>query len=252
MKVTMLGTGTAIPVPDRGYAGLLVEVGGERIVCDAGPGTLRQLSRVGVTYLDLDRLFVTHIHPDHSLDLVSILFAMHIPEPGRRTPFTIYGPPGLRRLIDRLSRAYQGWMAPQTYRLTVRELRPGTLRLPGGRVRAVAMQHSTPTLGYRFDAGGASMVYSGDTDAGPGISALARGVDLLILECSMTDERKVAGHLTPSECGRIAAAAGCRHLVLTHFYPIFHGYDIRARVRRNFRGRVTLARDFQSFRLRGN
>ena len=60
----------------------------------------------------------------------------------------------------------------------------------------------------------------------------------------MTDGRKVSGHLTPSECGRIAAAAGCDHLVLTHFYPVFKGYDIRRRVRRFYRGPLTLAKDF--------
>ena len=65
----------------------------------------------------------------------------------------------------------------------------------------------------------------------------------------MTDERKVAGHLTPTECGQIAGAANCRHLALTHFYPVFKGYDIRKRVRRAFRGPLTLARDLTSFRL---
>ena len=93
------------------------------------------------------------------------------------------------------------------------------------------------------------MVYSGDTDACEGIVELGRDADLLILECSMTDERKVAGHLTPTDCGQIAALASCRHLVLTHFYPVFEGYDIRARVRRSFSGRLTLARDVATFVL---
>ena len=65
----------------------------------------------------------------------------------------------------------------------------------------------------------------------------------------MTDERKVTVHLTPTECGQIAARAGCRHLVLTHFYPGFARYVIRARVRRAFQGRVTLAKDLQHFTL---
>ena len=64
----------------------------------------------------------------------------------------------------------------------------------------------------------------------------------------MTDERKVAGHLTPTECGRIAEQANCRHLALTHFYPVFKGYDVRKRVRRHFRGRLTLARDLTTLR----
>ena len=98
-------------------------------------------------------------------------------------------------------------------------------------------------------SGGTVLAYSGDTDAGEGIVRLGAGADTLILECSVTDERKVAGHLTPTECGQIAAASGCRRLVLTHFYPVFHGYDIRRRVRRAFRGPLTLARDFTRLSL---
>jgi ribonuclease BN (tRNA processing enzyme) len=247
MKVTMLGTGTGVPVPERGYAGILVEVAGERIVLDAGPGTLRQLARTGATFLDVDRLFITHAHPDHCLDLVSFLFAMRIPNPGRRKPFAIYGPKGLARLLRRLHAAFPGWLTPRGYRLRVRELGETVLRLPGYRVRTHRMHHSTETLGYRIESRGAVVAYSGDTDVGPGPVALGRAADLLILECSVTDERKVAGHLTPTECGRLAAEARCRHLALTHFYPVFRGYDVRARVRRAYRGRLSLARDYQVF-----
>ncbi len=249
MKVVLLGTGTGMPVPDRGYAGIYVRVGSEHVVFDAGPGTLRQLSRIGVTFLDLDRVFITHFHPDHCLDLVSILFAMRMPDPPRTKPLTIYGPPGLRTLYRRLNTAFNGWIAPKSYRLTFKELGATTLRLPSYTVKTERMRHSKSALGYRLTEHGRSVAYSGDTDVCDGIVRLGRQVDLLILECSLTDERKVEGHLTPSECGRIAAEAACRHLVLTHFYPVFHGYDIRARVRRSFRGRLTLGRDFAVFLL---
>jgi len=247
MRVTMLGTGTGVPVPHRGYAGLLLEIGGERVLCDAGPGTLRQLTKTGNSYLDLNRLFVTHAHPDHSLDVVSILFAMRMPGAPRRRPFHIYGPRGLQRLIRRLNVAFHGWLAAETYRLTIHEM--GQASFTCGRYRVVTrrMEHSTEAIGYRFTSGRRVVVYSGDTDTGGGIVELAAGADLLILECSTTDERKVKGHLTPTECGRIAAKAGVGHLVLTHFYPVFQGYDIRARVRRAFRGRLTLAKDFHTF-----
>ena len=83
----------------------------------------------------------------------------------------------------------------------------------------------------------------------PNVVRLGRGADLFLLECSVPDKRKVAGHLTPEECGRIAADAGCRHLVLTHFYPVFEGCTPRRCVRRAFRGRLTFARDFTAFTL---
>jgi len=243
MKIVLLGTGTGVPVPDRGYAGIYVRVDREHVILDAGPGTLRQLSRIGVTFLDLDRIFFTHFHPDHCLDLVSILFAMRIPDPPRTKPLTIYGPPGLKTLYRRLNTAFSGWIAPKTYRLTLREIGATTIALPGYTVRSERMRHSKGALGYRLTERGRSLAYSGDTDVCDGIVRLGRRVDLLILECSLTDERKVEGHLTPSECGRIATAAKCRHLVLTHFYPVFRGYDIRRRVQHAYRGRLTLGRD---------
>ena len=132
----------------------------------------------------------------------------------------------------------------------LRELRQDTLKLPGYTLMSRRMSHyDTGAVGYRITAGGRSLAYSGDTDVCEAVIELGRNANLLILECSVRDEQKVEGHLTPSDCGRIAAATGCRHLVLTHFYPVFHGYDIRRRVRRFYRGRLTLASDFTSFRL---
>ena len=269
MKVVILGSGTGAVVKDRGYAGIYVRAGGEHLVLDAGPGTLRQLAHLGVTYLDLDAVFLTHFHPDHCLDLVSILFAMRIPRPAvgspsaadtssaarmvpprsRTKPLTVYGPRGLTRLSRRLSTAFQGWIEPRTYRLTLKEIGETTLRLPGYTIRTKRMRHGTAALGYRVESGGRSLAYSGDTDVCPQIIELGRRADVLVLECSMTDELKGAGHLTPSECGRIAQRAGCRHLVLTHFYPVFQGYDIRRRARKAFAGRLTLARDFATVLL---
>lgn len=249
MRVVILGSGTGVPVPHRGYAGIYVRIANEHLLLDAGPGTLRQLSHLRVNYLDLDRIFITHFHPDHCLDLVSILFAMRIPQPARTKPLVIYGPPGIKRLYQQLNAAFKNWIQPKTYRLTFRELRATSLRLPGYTLRTKLMNHSPGALGYRLEAGGRSVAYSGDTDYGRGIVELGRRADLLILECSLTDERKTSGHLTPTECGRIAAEAGCRHLVLTHFYPVFRGYDIRARVRRHFDNRLTLAHDFLTIRV---
>jgi len=243
MKVVILGAGTAIPAKGHSPSGLYVRAAGEHLLFDAGSGTLQRLHAIGVTHRQLDRLFLTHLHVDHCLDLVALLFALRIPSPARTKPLLVYGPRGTQRLWRQLNRAFHGWLEPKTYRLLVNEIDETTLRGRGLRIRTRRMRHSTAALGYRLEARGASFAYSGDTDVCDGIVELGRGADLLILECSMTDERKVAGHLTPTECGRLAAAARCRHLVLTHFYPVFQGYDLRRRVRRAFRGPLTLARD---------
>ena len=233
MRVTILGAGTAIPAAHHSPAGIYVQAGREHVLLDAGPGTLQRLHAAGAPWPRLDRIFLTHYHLDHCLDLASILFALRLPGVGRRTPLTVYGPPGLWRLYRRLNVALNHWIAPRGFRLILKEVRDTALRLPGYTVRSQRMRHDdTGAVGYRITERGRSLAYSGDTDVCEGIVALGRDADALILECSTPDERKVEGHLTPGDCGRIAASAGCRQLVLTHFYPIFAGYDIRSRVRR--------------------
>lgn len=246
MRVTILGAGTTIPATHHSPAGVYVRAGGEHLLFDAGPGTLQRLHAIGVTRLDLDRMFLTHYHLDHCLDLASILFTLRIPDPARKKPLTIYGPKGLTKLYRQLNVAFHGWLAPRTYRLTFKELGETTLRMSRYTICTKSMNHSTLALGYRLEAEGKIVAYSGDTDVCEEIVELGRGADLLILECSMPDERKTHGHLTPSECGRIAWQARCRHLVLTHFYPVFAGYEIRRRVRRQFAGCLSLAKDFLS------
>ena len=243
MKVVILGAGTAIPAARYSPAGIYVRAAGEHLLFDAGPGTVQRLFAAGASLFQLDRIFLTHYHLDHCLDLASILFALRLPRPARKKPLTIYGPRGLTRLYRQLNRAFHGWLEPRTYRLTFRELGETRLTFHGCTVATQRMNHTTEALGYRLEAGGKRMVYSGDTDSCRQIVALGRDADVLILECSMPDEQKVVGHLTPTECGQIADRTNCRHLVLTHFYPALRGYDIRRRVRRSYDRRLTLARD---------
>lgn len=250
MDAIILGAGTAVPADRYSPAGLYVQVGQEHVLLDAGAGTLQRMGIAGLPWHQLDRIFLTHFHVDHCLDLVSILFALRLPDVRRAKPLHVYGPPGLKRLYQRLRTVFQGGIEPSGFRLVLYEAPATTLRLPGYQVQTYPMKHyATRAVGYRLTSAGKSLAYSGDTDACEGVINLGLRADALVLECSVTDERKVAGHLTPSECGRIAAEAGCRQLVLTHFYPVFQGYDIRRRVRRAFRGRLTLARDFTRLQL---
>ncbi len=107
MKVIVLGSGTGCPSKERGSAGIYVEIGGRHLLFDAGPGSLRQLVRLGVSHLQLDRVYLTHFHPDHCLDVFAILFAMRHPYPPRTSPLLLAGPPGLKRLYASVNRAFR-------------------------------------------------------------------------------------------------------------------------------------------------
>jgi ribonuclease BN (tRNA processing enzyme) len=107
------------------------------------------------------------------------------------------------------------------------------------------MSHIEGSIGYRITgADGTSVAYSGDTDYSENAVALARGAGLFICESALPDAiMKVEGHLTPSLAGRIAAEAGVKKLLLTHFYPECESVDIEAQCRRNYKGPLILAND---------
>ena len=85
MKVTILGSGTCVPRLSRSASSMLVETGKAKILVDLGPGTMRRLLEYGLTIFDLTHIFLTHFHPDHTSELVPLLFATKYPDGAART-----------------------------------------------------------------------------------------------------------------------------------------------------------------------
>ncbi len=81
------------------------------------------------------------------------------------------------------------------------------------------------------------------------MSELGRDADLLIADCSMPDEAKIEGHLTPGLAGELAAAGGVKLLVLSHFYPACDGVDVVAQCRRHYAGPIVCAEDLMRIDL---
>ena len=244
MHVTILGSGTAIPSLRRGSPGLLVEVAGQSLLFDGGAGTLPRLLKAGVTVLELDRVFYTHLHPDHTGDLVPLLFALRNPAWQRTKPLYLTGPRGFGAYYESLVGVYGDWIAAKNYELVLHETLKETTEGEGFRVIPREVVHLQHSLCYRVEAAdGKSLVFSGDTTYCDAIIDAARGADLLVLECSAPDEQPMKNHLTPTEAGQIAALSGCRRLALTHFYPICDEYDIITPCRKVFDGELILAED---------
>ena len=102
---------------------------------------------------------------------------------------------------------------------------------------------------FNYLTDGFSAVYTGDTDYSETIIDLAKDADLLICECALPDRHKVEGHLTPSLAGDLAAKAGVRKLVLTHFYPECDQEDIAAECRQTYSGPLVLAEDLMEINI---
>lgn len=249
-RVTVIGSGTGVPSLTRGYPGILVRAEGEIMLLDTGPCTLARLLHKGITYADIDKVFYTHLHPDHSADMTSILFAMRNAEPRRIKPLQVFGPPGLKEFYQGLNSLYGNVLSPKSYELSLAELWNDETAFDGWKVRTRQMAHMIPTIGYRLEfSSGKVLVYSGDTDYCENIVELANGADVLILECSFPDDLRVEGHLVPSLCARIAKESGCKVLALSHFYPQWEGRDILRECRGFYNGNIILAEDLMEFLL---
>lgn len=255
MEIVLLGSGTAAPLPYRASPALALFSKPSRfILVDIGPGAIRQLSLAGLSHQDIGHLFLSHFHPDHTAGLIDLLFVTRSPSvlPDRR-PFSVIGPQGLEGFIRALQAAYGDSLDLDESILTLQELGPdhGTrMDSPNFKVTSAPVSHTRASLAYRFeDEAGRAIVYSGDTGYCRSIVDLARGAELLILECSFPDDRPVEGHLTPSLAGRIAAEAGVHRVLLTHVYPECLATDIASQCRRQYGGEITLGSDLLRIRV---
>jgi ribonuclease BN (tRNA processing enzyme) len=218
------------------------------MLLDIGPGSLRQLSRIGVPFEKVNRILATHFHPDHVADLVHFLFATRNPSVlSKRTPFVIMGPQGLKDLLGMLQNAFGHWLDIPSEIMSVDELsveKRDQRSFSSFHLISQPLKHTPRSLAYRIELlSGKSFVYSGDTGFCPEIIELARGAELLVLECAFPEGQAVEGHLTPSEAGRIGALAKVRRLVLLHFYPETLETDVAGECRKTYGGELILGSD---------
>lgn len=254
MKLTVLGSGTLVPHAERGTPGFAVTGSGTDgvLLFDGGSGTLQRAARAGIDWRAARHLFYTHFHPDHTLDLVSYLFASNYAPPQPRTDtLTLLGPEGLNYFYARLREAWPA-VTPKSYELAVCELaHRDKFSLPGGwKVHCAAMDHGdSGGLGYRIERDGRVLVLSGDTQYCEELSWLALGADLLVVECSADEEHAVEGHMTPSQVARVIAEADVKKVLLNHVYPPLDPLALAAECAQLAGVQVEAAADLRSYEV---
>ncbi|GAA2618468.1 MBL fold metallo-hydrolase [Streptomyces spororaveus] len=219
LRLTVLGSATPYPRADNPCSGYLVSGGGTRLWMDAGSGTLGPLQRyVGLG--ELDAVWISHLHADHSADLLTAYYGLLFADVERAAPLPLFGPPGTAdRLAGFLTHGTE--RSPVESAFAVHELSDGhRARVGALTLTSRAVAHGMPAFAVRVEAGGHSLVYSGDTAPCPALTALAEGCDVLL--CEAESARRPAPdegehlHHTPEEAGRTAAAARAGRLVVTH------------------------------------
>ncbi len=244
MELIILGSGTCAPSLKRSSPALIIKAGGKVLLFDSGSGTIRRMLEAGITYHDIDYIFYTHIHPDHVSDLVPFIFTSKYAEQPRIKKLDIIGGKGFKKYYKKLSKIYGKWLEPELYKINIKEISNKRIDFGNFKVSAKQLAHIKESVGYRIETEiGKSIVISGDTDYCKNIVKLGKDADILVLECSLPDEKRVKGHLTPSLCGRIAAESNCKKLVLSHFYPSCEDVDIISVCRKYYKGEIVIAED---------
>lgn len=227
MKLTVIGSSGSFGGPGNPCSSYLVEHDGHRILLDFGNGALGELQRYGDIY-DLQAVILSHLHADHCVDMCGYYVARKYRPGGEPLPLLpVWGPSGTR---ERIAKAYdtddaecesvfafhnvlEG--APEGATANTFESGPFT-------VRVVRVDHPVEAYAIRLEAGGRTLVYSGDTGPCAALDHLAKGADLLLAEASFQEPRDdglVGLHLNGREAGESATAGGVARLVLTHIPP---------------------------------
>jgi ribonuclease Z len=175
LSVAFLGTGGAVPSARRNTAGVLVARGGERLLFDCGEGTQRQMQR-SLGLVQVDAICFTHFHADHFLGLPGLLKTYDLTE--RERSLTIYGPPGLRDLIQSMSRV----IGKVRYEVDLIELSAGdAIPLENGEIRSFPVEHGVRAFGYALVEGERPGRFDPETaqrlgvSEGPDFATLQRG-----------------------------------------------------------------------------
>ncbi len=280
-RVTLLGTGTPIPNPDRFGPCTLVEAGDRKFLIDAGRGATIRLSQLKVPIGRIDVQFLTHYHSDHTSGVPDVWLTgwltSHFGQ--RTTPYRVIGPIGAKRLMENLERAYAGDVkirhADEKFPLAgiatnVTEFdRDGVVyEQDGVKVIAFEVDHGDaikPCYGYRFEYGGRVAVLSSDTRYNANVIKYGEGADLLVHEVASAPaelmkeariQRIIGHHTTPSEAGRVFAQtkpklAAYTHLVLlgTEKFPAPTIADVVADTRQTYSGSLVVGEDLMAFEI---
>jgi ribonuclease BN (tRNA processing enzyme) len=275
VAVQVLGSGGPELQDKRASSSYLVwEEGRARVLVDAGGGSALRFAESGAQMAQLDVILFTHFHVDHSGDFAALVKSSWFEE--RNRPLPVYGPEGndfmpattefvgdffgergaYRYLSELLVLGEEGSYKLQPHNVAGTAKPVNVFRSGDLDVSAVRVVHGgVPALAWRVEAGGKTIVFSGDTNGEGGLRELAAGADLLVAHNAVPEgaqgvERRL--HMPPSVIGEIAGEAHVKRLVLSHRMLRTLGKEnqTQAEIAKRYAGPVEFANDLDCFRLK--
>ena len=259
MKLTILGAGTLFAGINQTASAYLLEASGLKILVDCGPGTLVRLSQIGVSVFDIDAVFITHFHPDHTSDLFPLFMNYRITDTlAKKKPTRfpqIFGPEGIYQYMLRYSRLSQlrsveGWEKIK-FTDSKSKQKLGDVKIEAFKVLHKAFNYKAKAYAYRFGYGGKVITFSGDAAKCPGIEKACKNADIFICDCSFPRGIKGPVHMNTEEIGQISQKNRVKKLLLTHFYPFYSPQILFKEVKENFSGETVIGRDLMKVPLEG-
>ena len=247
MKLTVIGCAGSAPAAGEPASCYLLEADGYRLVLDLGSGALVGLQEVIAAH-EIDAIFLSHLHPDHCLDLPSLAVILRFGGQSPQRPIPVVAPVQAQaRLLD----AYYPGSAASTFEGLFEFRDPGEHQLGPFALRTAPMNHPVPAFGVRIEQGGRSFAYSGDTANCPALVELARAADVLLCEGAWGGApAPVPGiHLSGREAGEHAQQAGVQRLLITHVpaWESVEGAVVGAR--QSYDGDVTAVESGQTYTI---
>jgi ribonuclease Z len=267
IEIILTGTGSPMVDPNRAGPSTLVIAGEQTFLVDCGRGVLMRAAAAGVGAANLTALLLTHLHSDHITDLSDVITTRWVTSLGP-APLPVIGPPGTKAVVEATLAA----LAPDiSYRIAhhaditappdvvVHEYAEGQVWDSAGvRITAAPTDHRPvePTIAFRVDYDGTSVVLAGDTVPCATLDELTRGANALVHTVIRKDlveqiplqrlKDILDYHSSVEQAAATAARAGVDTLVLTHYVPpLASGQEEqwRALAAGEFNGRVELGDD---------
>jgi ribonuclease Z len=280
-SVTLLGTGTPIPVPDRFGPSTLVEAGGQKLLFDAGRGASIRLNQLEVPIGSIDALLLTHFHSDHTVGIPDLWLTGWLSSyfGNRQRPFNVIGPIGTAKLMHHLEAAYahdieiriEDEKLPREHvAITVKEFAEDGVVYQTGDLRVIAftVDHGDaikPAYGYRIEYRGRVAVISGDTRYNANVLRYGEDADLLVHEVAMAPlrllgqadiQRIVNHHTSPQEAGRVFAKTRPKLAAFTHLVLLASDTvtapsvdELITATRETYAGPLVVGEDLMSFEI---
>lgn len=261
MKLTVIGSGTAIIKKGRRGPSFLLETNGQKLLFDCGWGCLEGLLELGINANEIAQIFISHSHADHLANLIPLLQSILVtqaffPQKLRKKDLLIHGYKGFKNDYE----ALQKIMFPdrnESYKIEIHEHSGDKEKIGEIEIETKEVNHVPqyfPSIAYRINSEEKSFTYSGDCNYNENIISLAQKSDMLLLDCSIPVQSfqkhgPFPSHLSPFEAGEIAKKAAVKTLVLFHLYDISTDEEIDKEIRKNYSGNLIIPNDLQQISL---